>query len=108
MLDLFDAVILSDLPPKAMDDARMQALQSYVRDNGGGLIFASGENTYGEAGFSGTLLEKVLPVEFKSEEKRKDLALVLCLDRSYSMKGRPMELAKAGARAALDLLEEQH
>ena len=47
-------------------------------------------------------------MEFKSEEKRKDLALVLCLDRSYSMKGRPIELAKAGARAALDLLEEQH
>ena len=47
-------------------------------------------------------------MEFKSEEKRKDLALVLCLDRSYSMKGRPIALAKAGARAALDLLEEQH
>ena len=54
----------------------MKALQSYVQEHGGGLIFAAGENTYGEAGFAGTLLEKVLPVEFKSEEKRKDLALV--------------------------------
>jgi uncharacterized membrane protein/uncharacterized protein YegL len=108
VLDLFDAVILSDLPPKAVDGARMQALEGYVQERGGGLIFASGENTYGEAGFSGTRLEKMLPVEFKSEEKRKDLALVLCLDRSYSMKGRPIALAKAGARAALDLLEEQH
>ena len=52
-------------------------------------------------GFSGSALEKVLPVEFKAQEKRKDLALVVCLDRSYSMKGRPMELAKAGTRAAL-------
>jgi uncharacterized membrane protein len=107
-LDAFDAVIVSDLSPKALDGARMQALQTYVQERGGGLIFAAGENTFGESGFSGTALEKVLPVEFKSEEKRKDLALVLCLDRSYSMKGRPIALAKAGARAALDLLEEQH
>jgi Ca-activated chloride channel family protein len=107
-LDAFDAVIVSDVSPKAVDTARMQALRDYVRERGGGLIFAAGESTYGEAGFSGTPLEAVLPVEFKSEEKRKDLALVLCIDRSYSMKGLPIKLAKAGARAALDLLEEQH
>ena len=107
-LDPFDAVIVSDLSPKSMGAAHMQALQGYVQERGGGLIFAAGENTFGESGFSGTLLEKVLPVEFKSEEKRKDLALILCLDRSYSMKGRPIQLAKAGARAALNLLEEQH
>ena len=107
-LDRFDAVIVSDVSPDVMDSTRMHALQGYVRERGGGLIFAAGENTYGEAGFSGTLLEKLLPVEFKSEEKRKDLALILCLDRSYSMKGRPIALAKAGARAVLELLEEQH
>jgi uncharacterized membrane protein len=107
-LDAFDAVVLSDLPPKTVDAGRMQALHDYVQERGGGLIFASGENTYGEAGYSGSTLEKVLPVEFKSQEKRKDLALVLVLDRSYSMKGRPIALAKAGARAALELLEEQH
>src|SRR6185436_21159973 len=104
----FDAVILSDVPAATLGPARMQALESYVRDQAGGLIFAAGETTFGQSGLSGSSLEKVLPVEFKAQEKRKDLALVVCLDRSYSMKGRSMELAKAGARAALDLLEEQH
>jgi uncharacterized membrane protein len=107
-LAAYDAVIVSDVPRSAADDARLAALESYVRDLGGGLIYASGESTYGKDGFSGSPLERVLPVEFKAQEKRKDLALVVCLDRSYSMKGRSMELAKAGARAALDLLEEQH
>ena len=107
-LSAYDAVIVSDVPRSAGDDARLAALESYVRDQGGGLIYASGESTYGKDGFSGTALERVLPVEFKAQEKRKDLALVICLDRSYSMKGRSMELAKAGARAALDILEEQH
>ena len=104
----FDAVILSDVPAADLGLPRMQALESYVRDQGGGLIFAAGETTYGQSGLSGSALEKVLPVEFKAQEKRKDLALVICLDRSYSMKGRPMDLAKAGTRAALGLLEEQH
>jgi uncharacterized protein YegL len=86
----------------------MHALESYVRDQGGGLLYAAGETTYGQSGYSGSALERVLPVEFKAQEKRKDLALVVCLDRSYSMKGRSMELAKAATRAALAVLEEQH
>jgi Ca-activated chloride channel homolog len=104
----YDAVILSDVPRTALNDARMWALESYVRNRGGGLIYAGGETTYGRSGYSGTVLEGLLPVEFKAPEKRKDLALVVCLDRSYSMKGRSMELAKAATRAALGMLEEQH
>jgi uncharacterized membrane protein/uncharacterized protein YegL len=107
-LNAYDAVIVSDVARSAVDDQRLAALESYVRDHGGGLIYASGDTTYGKEGFSGSPLERVLPVEFKAQEKRKEMALVICLDRSYSMKGRSMELAKAGARAALDLLEEQH
>ncbi|HZP91576.1 MAG TPA: VWA domain-containing protein, partial [Burkholderiales bacterium] len=104
----FDALILSDVPAKSLSDAQMKAIESYVRDLGGGLLFAGGENTFGEEGYSGSLVEKVLPVEFKAQEKRKDVALVIVIDRSYSMKGRKMEYAKEAARAALDLLEEQH
>jgi uncharacterized membrane protein len=107
-LSSYDAVIVSDVARSDLDERRMQALAAYVRDFGGGLIYAAGETTYGQAAFSDTVLEHILPVEFKAQEKRKDLALVICLDRSYSMKGRPIELAKAATRAALDLLEEQH
>lgn len=104
----YDAVIVSDVPVADLTVPRMEALAAYVRDLGGGLIFAAGETTYGQSGLSSSVLEEVLPVEFKAQEKRKDLALVICLDRSYSMKGRPLDLAKAATRAALALLEEQH
>ncbi len=107
-LEPYDAVILSDVPAEQVTPARMQALQTYVRDRGGGLLFASGENTFGEGGYARSVLEQVLPAEFKAQEKRKDLALVIAIDRSYSMKGKPIALAKAGARAALDMLDEQH
>ena len=104
----YDAIILSDLPAKSLPPELMQAVESYVRDYGGGLVFAGGQNTFGEDGYSGSALEKALPIEFKAQEKRKDIALVIAIDRSYSMKGRKMEYAKEAARAALDLLEEQH
>ncbi|HEV8694161.1 MAG TPA: hypothetical protein VGQ93_08280, partial [Lysobacter sp.] len=86
----YDALILSDAPAKAIAPAKMQAIESYVRDAGGGMLFAAGENVYGEQGYSGTTVEKVLPVQFRAQEKRKDLALVIALDRSYSMRGRKM------------------
>lgn len=107
-LEPYDSVILSDLPAGEVTTEQMQALQTHVREHGGGLLFASGENTYGEGGYSKSVLEQVLPAEFKAQEKRKDLGLVICIDRSYSMKGKPINLAKAGARAALSMLDEQH
>jgi Ca-activated chloride channel homolog len=107
-LSAYDALILSDIPAKALSEAQMRAVEAYVRDQGGGLVFASGENVFGEKGYTDTPLENVLPVQFRSQEKRKEMALVIALDRSYSMKGRKMELAKEATRASLDLLEEQH
>jgi uncharacterized membrane protein len=107
-LNAYDALILSDVAAQSLSTAQMQAVESWVRDLGGGLLFASGENVFGEKGYSQTAIEKVLPVELQVQEKRKDLALVVALDRSYSMKGRKMELAKEATRASLDLLEEQH
>jgi uncharacterized membrane protein len=107
-LAAYEAIVLSDTSAKALAMPAMTAIESYVRDLGGGLLFASGENVHGEQGYSDTPVEQVLPVQFRAQEKRKDLTLVIALDRSYSMKGRKMEMAKEATRAALDLLEEQH
>ncbi|MBI1395214.1 MAG: VWA domain-containing protein [Betaproteobacteria bacterium] len=107
-LEHYDAVIVSDPRSEALGAARMRALESYVRDDGGGLVFASGANAYGEGGYRESALERVLPATFEAQEKRRDLALVIVLDRSYSMKGRKLNLAKAATLGALDLLEEEH
>jgi len=103
-----DAVLLSDVPADRLDDDVTRHLEAFVRDFGGGLIFVAGENTYGKAGFSGGGVERLLPVKFEARRKRKELDLVLLIDRSYSMHGRKLELAKSAALATLDLMEEQH
>lgn len=103
-----DAVILSDVPASSIDAAGARALESFVRDQGRGLIFAAGENTFGKQGYAATDVERLLPVRLQGKRKRRELDLVLLIDRSHSMRGRKLELAKTASLATLDLLEQQH
>lgn len=103
-----DAVLLSDVSADRLEGAAARSLTKFVRDLGGGLIFVAGENTYGREGFAGAAVERLLPVKFEARRKRKELDLVLLVDRSYSMRGRKLEFAKSAALATLDLLERQH
>ena len=107
-LDEYDLVLLSDVPRNDLQDAQMTAILDYVRDTGGGFIFVGGETSYGEEGYKDSAVEEVLPVLFEVDEKRKDLALVIVMDKSYSMVGLKLELSKEAAKAALDLLEPTH
>ncbi len=107
-LEAYDAVILSDASAKVLGESRMTALAGYVREAGGGLLFAGGANAFGEGGYKDSPLESVLPATFEAQQKKRDLALVIVLDRSYSMKGRKLDLAKAATLGALELLEEEH
>ena len=103
----FDAVVVSDVPAELLAPRLQTRLEAYVR-SGGGLVYAGGETSFGEEGFTESRLEQLLPVRFGTREERKELALIIVLDKSYSMKGVKMELAKEASRAALDLLDERH
>jgi Mg-chelatase subunit ChlD len=102
-----DVVILSDVRADSLGADAAQRLQAFVRDRGGGLIFAAGENTYGQDGFAKSEVERLLPVKFEAKRKRQDLDLVLLIDRSASMRRGKIEVAKSAALATLDLLEDE-
>ncbi|MGD8815690.1 MAG: VWA domain-containing protein [Acidobacteriota bacterium] len=106
--DDYDLLLLSDVPRTALNDAQMLSILAWVRDGGGGLIFAAGESSYGEEGYAETPVEEALPVWFRINEKKKDLALVIVLDKSFSMVGPKIELSKEAAKAALAMLEPTH
>jgi Ca-activated chloride channel homolog len=106
-LDAYDAVIVSDVDRKALSSAQMQTIVSYVRDLGGGFILTGGENSYGEGGYSKSPVEEVLPVTFDTKKNEpRSVGMVVVLDRSGSMAGQKMELAKEATKAALDLLRD--
>lgn len=105
-LERYDFVILSDAPAEAVSLTQQDAIESYTRDLGGGFLFAGGEAGYGLGGWYHTTIERILPVHMDSEKKRDEpqVAMVLVLDRSGSMSGLPMEMAKAAAKATADTL----
>ncbi len=108
VLNSHDAVILSDVYTYDINPETARQLDVFVRERGGGLIFAAGESTYGKQGYANSDIERFLPVRFEGKRKRRELDLVLLIDRSHSMRGRKLELAKTAALSTLDLLEEQH
>lgn len=105
-LAAYDLVILSDVAQTFVGPEQMAAIEAYVRDLGGGFIMAGGENSFGSGGYTGSRLEKLLPVRFDTEKKRDQpgLALALVIDRSGSMTGEKLELAKDAAKATAELL----
>lgn len=105
----FDAIILADVPATAMSPRQMEWLKRYVSDFGGGLIMLGSENTFGLGGYFRTPVEEVLPLvsRFEKDKEKPSLAMVLVIDKSGSMEGTPMALARQAARAAAELLGGQ-
>jgi Ca-activated chloride channel family protein len=108
-LERFDFVILSDAPAEAVSLTQQDAIESYVRDLGGGFLFAGGENGFGLGGWYHSTIERILPVRMDAEKRRDEpqVAMVLVIDRSGSMSGMPLEMAKAAAKATADTLASE-
>ena len=106
------AVILNNVPAHEVPVDFMKALDFFVREQGGGLLMAGGEHSFGSGGYFQSPIDALLPVsmELKSEHRKLAVALAIVMDRSGSMSvgvggGRTkMDLANAGAANAIDLL----
>ena len=106
-LERYDFVIVSDVAREAFGEASQDLLEKYVRDLGGGFLFAGGEAGYGLGGWARTTVERILPVRMDAERKKEmpSVAMALVIDRSGSMTGLPMEMAKAACKATVATLE---
>ena len=110
-ISAFDLLVLDNVPAYRLSQSKMEAVERYVRDLGGGLIVIGGSQSYGAGGYYRTPFERVLPVEMRPPS-RLDLphvALLFVLDKSGSMGAGPpgatkLDLAKAAAIGAADLL----
>ncbi len=105
-LDPWDVVILSDVAKTALTEPAMTALSDWVEKRGGGLLFAGGESVFGEGGYRQTPIERVTPVTFERRDEPQ-VALIIVLDRSWSMSGASMDLCKAAAQAAIDVMTDE-
>jgi uncharacterized membrane protein len=108
----YDSVILANVPATRLTNRSMVALESYVRDLGGGLVAIGGPEAYGPGGYFQTPLESVLPVEMRihDQERMPQLTLVYLIDQSGSMAMtgpsgvQNIELAKEAVIRSIDFL----
>ncbi len=107
-LQRFDCLMLSNVPATSMTMQQMEIIRTYVQDLGGGLIMLGGDQSFGLGGYYKTTLEEILPVRsnFEKEKEKPSLAMVLVIDKSGSMGGQKMELAKDAAKGTAELLSE--
>ncbi len=83
----YDLVVLSDIPASDLATIQIDALASYVKDLGGGLLLLGSDKAFGPGGYARTPIEEISPVGFdlKEEKRRASLAEVIAIDYSGSM-----------------------
>ncbi|MDH3540238.1 MAG: VWA domain-containing protein, partial [Acidimicrobiia bacterium] len=81
----FDAVVLVNVPAPA--DQQAGDLAAFVEDLGRGVLVVGGDSAFGRGNYSGSGLEKILPVSSNPDDliRRQPVAEVLVIDTSGSM-----------------------
>jgi len=105
----FDAVVLADVPATAIPYEQMDLLRRYVADYAGGLAMLGSENSFGLGGYHRTPVEEALPLvsRYEKEEEEPSVAIALVIDKSGSMQGLPIAMARQAAKSTVELLSEQ-
>lgn len=105
-LQNYELLMLSNVAATELTQRQMELFRTYVQDLGGGLIMLGGDQSFGLGGYYKTVLEEILPVrsDFEKEKEKPSLAMVLIVDKSGSMGGDKIEMAKQAAAAAVELL----
>ena len=108
-LNEFDAIMFADIEATHLSARQMDNVRKYVTEFGGGLIMTGSENSFGLGGYYKTPIEEVLPVtsRYEKEKEQPSLALVLVIDKSGSMNGQPIVLAREASKAAAELLSSR-
>ncbi len=115
LADLADyaAVVLVNVNARDLSPRKMEALEAYTRDLGGGLVAVGGPSSFGVGGYFETPLEAALPVDMRIEDQQRfpAVSMALVIDRSGSMAAieggvAKIQLAAEGAIRALELLND--
>lgn len=106
------SVVFNNVPAVDIPAAFQDALNFYVREQGGGFMMVGGKQSFGSGGYFQSAVDNLLPVsmELKNEHRKLSVAMAVVMDRSGSMSmtaggGKTkMDLANTGAARAVELL----
>ncbi|AIY06003.1 hypothetical protein Plano_2038 [Planococcus sp. PAMC 21323] len=102
----YDSIIFDNVSGTAIGEQQMTIIEQAVRQFGVGFMMVGGDQSFGLGGYFKTPIERLLPVEMEVKGKHElpSLGLMIVMDRSGSMMGMKMELAKEAAARSVELL----
>lgn len=102
----YDSIIFDNVSGTAVGEQQMTIIEQAVQQFGVGFMMVGGEQSFGLGGYFKTPIERLLPVEMEVKGKHElpSLGLMIVMDRSGSMMGMKMELAKEAAARSVELL----
>ncbi|MBK3495382.1 VWA domain-containing protein [Viridibacillus sp. YIM B01967] len=104
----YDAIIFDNVSGHLVGEEKMSMIEQAVKNFGMGFMMIGGENSFGLGGYFKTPIETILPVEMevKGKEQLPSLGLTIVLDKSGSMDGNKIKLAKEAAVRSVELLRD--
>jgi Ca-activated chloride channel homolog len=103
-LSNYQIIVLNNQDLEAMPLPRKEAIEQYVKDGGGLLVIGGERNVYVENKKVEDALERALPAKLAPPRSPEGTCVVLIVDKSSSMEGRKMDLARLSAIGAIDHL----
>lgn len=102
----YDSIIFDNVSGTSVGEQQMDIIEQAVQQFGVGFMMVGGEQSFGLGGYFKTPIERLLPVEMEVKGKHElpSLGLMIVMDRSGSMMGVKMELAKEAAARSVELL----
>ncbi|MCM3767944.1 VWA domain-containing protein [Neobacillus niacini] len=105
----YQSIIFNNVSGTRVSELQMNLIEKAVQEFGTGFLMLGGEDSFGLGGYFKTPIEKLLPVDMdiKGKKELPSLGLVIVIDRSGSMSGNKLTLAKEAAARSVDLLREK-
>lgn len=107
--EAWDLLVLLDVPAHSLHSTQLEAMQTWVERQGGGVVILGGEHAFGPGGYLRTPLDELSPLSSEVKREAPAVTMLFVIDRSGSMQQQVagstrMEIAKEAAASAIELL----
>ncbi|MGH9665887.1 MAG: VWA domain-containing protein, partial [Bryobacteraceae bacterium] len=100
----FQLVVLNNWDLESLPTDRKNELENFVKQGGGLLVIGGDRNVYVETKNADDGLDRALPAELAPPRSPEGTCVVLIIDKSSSMEGRKMELARLASIGVIENL----
>jgi Ca-activated chloride channel family protein len=100
----YQLVVLNNLDLESLPAARKDEIEKFVQQGGGLLVIAGERNIYAENKKVEDALDRTLPAKLAPPRSPEGTAVVMIIDKSSSMEGKKIELARQAAIGVVENL----